>query len=49
MLLPNNARRAWIAAALVTAASCASQPVAVNPHDPEIVAAVEAILDKVER
>ena len=31
---------------LMMTAACRSQPVAVSPHDPEIVAAVEAILDK---
>jgi uncharacterized protein (TIGR02246 family) len=32
--------------ALVTTQACRSHPVVVNPNDPEIVAAVEAILDK---
>jgi uncharacterized protein (TIGR02246 family) len=31
---------------LLIAAACQPQPVAVNPNDPQIVAAVEAILDK---
>ena len=46
MLLRCSSRRSWILAALVTAAACRSQPAAVNPNDPEIVATVEAILDK---
>jgi uncharacterized protein (TIGR02246 family) len=39
-------RRLAVLAALVLAAACGPQPVAVNPNDPEIVAAVGAILDK---
>jgi uncharacterized protein (TIGR02246 family) len=39
-------RRLAVLAALVLAAACRPQPVAVNPNDPEIVAAVGAILDK---
>ena len=46
MLLHCSSRRSWILAALVMAAACRSQAAAVNPNDPEIVAAVEAILDK---
>jgi uncharacterized protein (TIGR02246 family) len=38
-------RRFAVLATLVLAASCRSQPAAVNPNDPEIVTAVEAILD----
>ena len=47
----NRPTRALVLAAIVMAAACrsqqVSQPVAVNPNDPEIVASVEAILDKV--
>lgn len=39
-------RRLAILAALMVAAACRSQPGAVNPNDPEILAAVEAILDR---
>lgn len=39
-------RRLAVLATLVLAAACRPQPVAVNPNDPEIVAAVGAILDK---
>ena len=46
MSLCTNPRHLWILAALVMTAACQSQPVAVNPNDPEIVAGVEAILDK---
>ena len=46
MLLHLSPRRVWVVAALVTAAACRSQPAAVNLHEPEIVATVEAILDK---
>jgi uncharacterized protein (TIGR02246 family) len=46
MLSYSCPRRLAVLAALVIAAACRSQPVAVNPNDPEIVAAVEAILDK---
>jgi uncharacterized protein (TIGR02246 family) len=46
MSLYSRARRVSVLAALVIAAACRSEPVAVNPNDPEIVAAVEAILDK---
>jgi uncharacterized protein (TIGR02246 family) len=38
-------KRARIVAAILLTAACRSQP-AANPNDPEIVAAVEAILDK---
>jgi uncharacterized protein (TIGR02246 family) len=38
---------AAIAVMLVTAAACQSKPAPVNPDDPQIVAAVDAILDKV--
>ena len=46
MLLHLSPRRVWVVAALVTAAACRSQPAAVNSSDSEIVATVEAILDK---
>ena len=46
MLWHRNAKRLWVAAALVTAVACRPQPVAVNPNDPETVVEVEAILDK---
>jgi uncharacterized protein (TIGR02246 family) len=46
MLLCSHSRHFTILAALVLAAACQSQPVEVNPSDPEIVTAVEAILDK---
>jgi uncharacterized protein (TIGR02246 family) len=46
MLLCSHSRHFTILAALVLAAACQSQPVEVNPNDPEIVTAVEAILDK---
>jgi len=46
MLLHLNPGRVWVVAALVTAAACRSQPTAVNLHEPEIVATVEAILDQ---
>ena len=39
-------RRLRLLPAIVIATACQSQPVAVNPNDPEIAAAVEAILDK---
>jgi uncharacterized protein (TIGR02246 family) len=39
-------RRLAVLAALVLAAACRPEPVAVNPNDPESVAAVGAILDK---
>jgi len=35
-----------VAAAIVIAAPCQAQSVAVDPNDPQVVAAVEAILDK---
>jgi uncharacterized protein (TIGR02246 family) len=46
MSLCSRAIHALVLAALVPTAACRSQPVATNPNDPEIVAAVEAILDK---
>ena len=46
MSLYSRAIRAFVLAAPMMAAACRSQPVAANPNDPEIVAAVEAILDK---
>jgi uncharacterized protein (TIGR02246 family) len=38
--------RLTVLTAFVMAAACRSQPAAVNPNDPEIVAAVEAVLDQ---
>ena len=46
MLLYSCPRRLAVLAALVLAAACRPQPVAVNPNDPETVAAVGAILDR---
>jgi uncharacterized protein (TIGR02246 family) len=46
MLFRSYRRRVAVVAALLIAAACRSRPVAVNPNDPEMVAAVEAILDK---
>ena len=46
MSLRSCSTRLLVLAALVMAAACRSQAAAVNPNDPEIVAAVEAILDK---
>jgi uncharacterized protein (TIGR02246 family) len=46
MSLCNCLCRLSLLAALVTAVACGAQPAAVNPNDAEIVAAVEAILDK---
>jgi hypothetical protein len=46
MLLRTCLGRLSVLVAMLSAAACRSQPPAVNPHDPEIVAAVEAILDK---
>ena len=46
MPLRSCSTRLLVLAALVTTAACRSQAAAVNPNDPEIVAAVETILDK---
>ena len=46
MSLCNRPMRSLILATIVIAAACRSQSVTVNPDDPEIVATVEAILDK---
>ena len=46
MSLRSCSTRLLVLAALVMAAACRSQAAAVNPNDPEIVAAVETILDK---
>ncbi len=46
MSLRSCSTRLLVLAALVMAAACRSQAAAVNPNDPEIVAAVETILGK---
>ena len=46
MLSYRRPRCLAVLAALLIAPACRSQPVALNPNDPEIVVAVEAILDK---
>jgi uncharacterized protein (TIGR02246 family) len=46
MSLHRYSRSLSVAAALVIAAACRAQPATVDPNDREIVAAVEAILDK---
>lgn len=46
MLLSSYPRHFTILAALALAMACRSQAVEVNPDDPDIVTAVEAILDK---
>ncbi len=46
MSLSNIRRRSLILLAIVIAPACGSQAVAVSHNDPEIVATVEAILDK---
>ena len=46
MLIYSSLGRISVVAALVVASACRSQPAAVNPTDPEIVSAVESILDK---
>jgi uncharacterized protein (TIGR02246 family) len=46
MFLHSCPRRLLVLAALALAAACGPQPAAVNRNDAEIVAAVEAILDK---
>ena len=46
MSLCNRPMGSLVLAAIVMTAACRSQPVTVNPEDPEIVAAVEAILEK---
>lgn len=46
MLLHKSPRVLGVLVALMVTAACRAQPVAVNPNDPDIVAAVEAILDK---
>ncbi len=46
MSLRSCSTRLLVLAALVMSAACRSQAAAVNPNDPEIVAAVETILDK---
>ena len=46
-MLPYSYQRSLtVLAAVVIAAACRSQPIDVNPNDPEIEAAVGAILDK---
>ena len=47
MLFRACLRRSGLVAAILMTAACQSNPVNVNPNDPEIVTAVEAILDKV--
>ena len=39
--------RLSVIAVLIVVAGCRPQPASVNPSDPEIIAAVEAVLDKV--
>ena len=39
-------QKTWITVAILMTAACQSNPATVNPSDPQIVAAVEAILDK---
>jgi uncharacterized protein (TIGR02246 family) len=46
MLWHSSRQRLWILTAVVAAAACRSEPIPVNPQDPVIVGAVEAILDK---
>jgi len=38
-------RHSWLLPTILIAAACQPRPATVNPEDPEIVAAVEAILD----
>jgi uncharacterized protein (TIGR02246 family) len=46
MLSGSHPRNFTLLAALVLASACRPQPIAVNPDDPEIVRAVEAILEQ---
>jgi uncharacterized protein (TIGR02246 family) len=41
-----RSRASWLLPAILIVTGCQQQPAAVNPNDPEIVAAVGAILDK---